>query len=349
MHQDNILVTKSSHQSAYLLNMPTSRHDASNRADSYHIKSNYLTCLACVAVISLCHGCSQPYLKRNTQNANIITTPLVHPFNQKRPQSASKTPATQANTIDSSGTSSGRIDSTVQEVYIKIIAPTGSLASFSLKSTNDLYPIMELINKSNKVVARNSSFDESSSEIGLFSISNSQDDLFLRVRSQIPGKTGTFEITAILASRLTLKNNVLQLTNIERSKHGLQPLSYSHTLEKSAQMHAEDLSSSKTLSHIGSNGSRPIERIKEAGYKAAWHKNTDGSLTYPSPENVASGYSSADKVVRGWMNSPGHRDAILSPYAKELGVGIEVDDSSGITYWVQNFGIPWSEGDTRYF
>ena len=334
---------------AHTLNMPKSKQNTRNWIDIYYPRSKYFTYLAYAAAISLCNGCSHQHLKRNTLNPNAISAPLAHPFNQKRQQSASNAPATQAKTIDSSGTHSGRIDSRVNEVYIKIVAPAGSLASFSLRSTNNLYPIMELINKSNKVVARNSSFNKSASEIALFSIGHSQDNLFLRIRSQIPGKTGSFEVTAILTSRLKLKHNVLQLTNLERSKHGLQPLRHSHTLEKSAQMHAEDLSISKTLSHIGSNGSRPIERIKEVGYKAAWHKNTDGSLTYPSPENVASGYSSADKVVRGWMNSPGHRDAILSPYAKELGVGFEVDRSSGITYWVQNFGIPWSEGDRRYF
>ena len=329
--------------------MPTSKQNARNWIDIYYLRPKYFAYLAYAAAIGLCHGCSHPHLKRNTWNANAISAPLAHPSNQKRPQSASNAPATQAKTIDSSGTHSGRIDSNVKEVYIKIMAPAGSLASFSLSSTSNLYPIMELINERNKVVARNSSFNKSTSEIALFSIGHSQDDLFLRIRSQIPGKTGTFEVTAFLTSRLKLKHNVLQLTNLERSKHGLQPLRYSHTLEKSAQMHAEDLSRSKTLSHIGSNGSRPIERIKEVGYKAAWPKSTDGSLIYFRPENVASGYSSADKVVRGWMNSTGHRDAILSPYAKELGVGFELDRSSGITYWVQNFGIPWSEGDRRYF
>ena len=49
------------------------------------------------------------------------------------------------------------------------------------------------------------------------------------------------------------------------------------------------------------------------------------------------------------MNSPGHRAAIMAPQAEQIGVGFEVDDRNGDTYWIQTFGIPWSEGDRLYF
>ena len=49
------------------------------------------------------------------------------------------------------------------------------------------------------------------------------------------------------------------------------------------------------------------------------------------------------------MTSPGHRAAILTPETKEIGVGFQIDDESGTSYWIQNFGIPWSDGDQRYF
>jgi len=60
-------------------------------------------------------------------------------------------------------------------------------------------------------------------------------------------------------------------------------------------------------------------------------------------ENIAMGYQSPKEVVRGWMNSPGHRENILSDYL-HLGVGILKGGSGKYGpgdwfYWVQNFGV----------
>jgi uncharacterized protein YkwD len=60
-------------------------------------------------------------------------------------------------------------------------------------------------------------------------------------------------------------------------------------------------------------------------------------------ENIAMGYVSPRQVVRGWMNSPGHRENILGSYS-HLGVGIELGGTGDYSdgewfYWVQNFGL----------
>ena len=39
-------------------------------------------------------------------------------------------------------------------------------------------------------------------------------------------------------------------------------------------------------------------------------------------ENLAVGYGTADRVVRGWMNSPGHRANILQHGFDEVGIAI---------------------------
>ena len=101
--------------------------------------------------------------------------------------------------------------------------------------------------------------------------------------------------------------------------------------------------------HILAVSSSPQDRIELAGYQAAWHVRDDGSMMYPGQENAAYGHRSPEEVVDGWMNSPGHRKAILTPETKEIGVGFEIDDVSGQTYWIQAFGIPWSPGNERYF
>ena len=53
-------------------------------------------------------------------------------------------------------------------------------------------------------------------------------------------------------------------------------------------------------------------------------------------ENIAKGYQSAESVVRGWMNSSGHRANILNPSFKTIGVGAYTD-SKGTIYWTQMF------------
>jgi hypothetical protein len=43
--------------------------------------------------------------------------------------------------------------------------------------------------------------------------------------------------------------------------------------------------------------------------------------------------------MEGWMNSPGHRDNILSAKYTELGVGYFTGQGTFPNYWVQDFGV----------
>ncbi len=114
---------------------------------------------------------------------------------------------------------------------------------------------------------------------------------------------------------------VVELVNAERAEAGCAPVTANSTLNTAAQRHSEDMASTGTMSHTGSDGSDPGERITRAGY--AWS-------TYG--ENVAYGYSTPEQVMQGWMTSPGHKANILNCSFKEIGVGL-----SG-TYWTQDFG-----------
>ncbi len=114
---------------------------------------------------------------------------------------------------------------------------------------------------------------------------------------------------------------VVELVNAERAEAGCAPVTANSTLNTAAQRHSEDMASTGTMSHTGSDGSDPGERLTRAGY--AWS-------TYG--ENVAYGYSTPEQVMQGWMTSPGHKANILNCSFKEIGVGL-----SG-TYWTQDFG-----------
>ncbi|MFC4606823.1 CAP domain-containing protein [Streptomyces maoxianensis] len=116
---------------------------------------------------------------------------------------------------------------------------------------------------------------------------------------------------------------VLQLVNSERSKVGCSALVINAKLTKAAQDHSKDMASHRNMSHTGSDGSSPGDRITRAGY--SWS-------TYG--ENVAYGYDTPESVMAGWMDSPGHKRNILNCAFKEIGIGLAQPDN----YWTQDFG-----------
>jgi uncharacterized protein YkwD len=85
----------------------------------------------------------------------------------------------------------------------------------------------------------------------------------------------------------------------------------------------------KYFEHRGSDGSEPRDRVRRAGYQSR--------LT---GENIALGPDSAEEVVAGWLDSPGHCANIMDSRFEEIGVGLATGRGRGQVYWVQNFASP---------
>lgn len=129
-----------------------------------------------------------------------------------------------------------------------------------------------------------------------------------------------------------LIDQVVQLTNNFRVQHGLQPLSYNLKLASSAQAHSQSMALQDFFSHTSKDGLSPFDRIRAAGYQYS-----------AAAENIAAGYTTAEQVVQGWINSPGHRTNMLNPNLKEIGVGYYylASDTGNVNYyhyWTQSFG-----------
>jgi uncharacterized protein YkwD len=120
--------------------------------------------------------------------------------------------------------------------------------------------------------------------------------------------------------------DILVLTNAERSNAGLGSLTLHPLLNQAAQAHAQDMADNSYFSHTGLSGSTAGTRITATGY--VWQ-------TYG--ENIAMGYRSANAVMTGWMNSPGHRANILKTNFLDIGIGYALSPS-GQAYYVQVFG-----------
>ncbi|MEV3926225.1 CAP domain-containing protein [Actinomadura coerulea] len=118
--------------------------------------------------------------------------------------------------------------------------------------------------------------------------------------------------------------SVVSLTNAERAKHGCPALRTDARLVTAARRHSADMAANNYFDHTSRNGDSPWKRMGDAGY---------GS---PGAENIAKGYPTASAVMKGWMDSPGHRANILNCGLRAIGVGMA--SGSGGPLWTQDFG-----------
>ncbi len=132
---------------------------------------------------------------------------------------------------------------------------------------------------------------------------------------------------------------VLELTNAARASDrqcgrepfgAVPPLTLSATLSKVAMTHSRDMAAHDLFDHIGSDGSSPADRVTRSGYK--WRM---------VGENLASGITTAEAAMTGWLDSPHHCENIMGPRFTEMGIAYFFDPKSadGI-YWTQVFGTP---------
>ncbi|WP_020138630.1 CAP domain-containing protein [Streptomyces sp. 351MFTsu5.1] len=146
------------------------------------------------------------------------------------------------------------------------------------------------------------------------------------------GRSGDTYWTALWARPLTAADlartvdEVVVLTNRERTGAGLPPLAADPCLAQAAQAYSTDMAARAFYSHTSPEGTQPWDRAAAAG-------STRRSIG----ENIACGQRSAAEVVEGWMNSPGHRANILKPGFTHIGVGFAGGGPAG-TYWTQLFG-----------
>lgn len=118
---------------------------------------------------------------------------------------------------------------------------------------------------------------------------------------------------------------VLELTNDERAKKDLAPLEWDDSLAALAETHCEDMINRGFFAHNNPDGLTPFDRMKNAGISY-----------YAAGENIAAGQYSPKAAVEAWMNSEGHRENILNPDFKCLGVSVVKGGKYGI-YWAQEF------------
>lgn len=125
----------------------------------------------------------------------------------------------------------------------------------------------------------------------------------------------------------SVAGQVIARVNAERKAAGLGPVTGNGTLNAIAAAHSSDQAAHETMTHVGSDGSTLGQRMSRGGYRGSGYG-----------ENVAVGYGTADAVMTGWMNSPGHRANVLGNYT-QIGVAV-ARSAKGTLYWTMDLGHP---------
>jgi len=117
-----------------------------------------------------------------------------------------------------------------------------------------------------------------------------------------------------------MEAEILVLVNIYRESKDLLPLQDCNVCAKEAATHSKKMA--KGLLSFGHDG-----------FEERFQRIAEKSKVTSAAENVAEGYINAEEVVKGWIESKGHRENIEGDYT-HLGTGI-AKGSDGTHYFKQ--------------
>lgn len=117
-----------------------------------------------------------------------------------------------------------------------------------------------------------------------------------------------------------MEKQIFTITNVIRNQHGKAKLKWGDSVSKVAFLHSKDMAVNNYFSHYTLDGDGLKERL------------ATGKVYYRSAgENIAAQYPDAPAAMEGWLNSKGHRKALLEDNYTHLGVGVYH------FYYTQNF------------
>lgn len=113
---------------------------------------------------------------------------------------------------------------------------------------------------------------------------------------------------------------MLGIINARRRKAGVPPLCINAKLNQAAEAHSADQAARRMMTHTGSDGSNPCQRIQRTGYRFR-----------ACGENVAQGVATVYDIMNGWMRSAPHLANMVDRKYRQVGLA-RVGQ-----YWTQVF------------
>jgi hypothetical protein len=124
---------------------------------------------------------------------------------------------------------------------------------------------------------------------------------------------------------------VINLTNQERAKAGLPPLTQNAQLTQAALAKASDMYAQDYWAHTSPKGVQPWSFIRNAGYSYRH-----------AGENLARDFSDSASMMSAWMASSSHKENILNAHYRDIGVAVVDGTLQGLEtrLVVQMFAAP---------
>ena len=124
---------------------------------------------------------------------------------------------------------------------------------------------------------------------------------------------------------------LVEQTNQSRMTENLSSLSVNTTLERAAQLKANDMASKSYFAHNSPDGKTPWYWFEAVGYDYA-----------AAGENLAVNFSDSKDISEAWMHSPTHRANIMNGNYTEIGIATARGEYKGkdAIFVVQELGRP---------
>jgi len=108
---------------------------------------------------------------------------------------------------------------------------------------------------------------------------------------------------------------IVHRINVERANHGLSAVKANKRLSRAADYHSWEMLDANYFAHESRNGGSFDTRISRFTHKRALGETL-------AMVGGRCGHGSARRIVGMWMNSPGHRNILLSSSYSLVGVGV---------------------------
>jgi uncharacterized protein YkwD len=117
--------------------------------------------------------------------------------------------------------------------------------------------------------------------------------------------------------------------NTQRANNGLAGLALDARLVQVARQRAQDMATKNYFSHTSPSGETAFTILDQIGYAYQLAGENIARNNYPDTQSV-------QVAMTGFMNSPAHRDNILEPVYKRVGIGVAFG-ADGMKYFAVVF------------
>ncbi|WP_249870237.1 CAP domain-containing protein [Oceanobacillus saliphilus] len=108
-----------------------------------------------------------------------------------------------------------------------------------------------------------------------------------------------------------MEQQIFDITNVMRHQQGKKKLDWEESVSNVAYHHSKDMADNNYFSHYSLNGDGLKERLE-----------AERVFYIAAGENIAAQYPDAPAAMEGWLNSEGHREALLNDDYTHIGVGV---------------------------